>query len=133
MRLESATQYQSYIQPEWAPASWLFSPVWSVLYSIIFISFGWVFYKIYKGEIPKIVALPFAVNLISNALFTPLQFGLQSNILAFIDIVIVLGSILWFMKVIWPYARWVVLVNIPYLLWVGFATVLQGIITYLNG
>jgi len=130
--LNSSIQYRNYIQPDWAPPSWLFGPVWSVLYTIIFITFGWVFYKIYKGEIPKAVALPFAINLISNALFTPLQFGLQNNVLAFIDILIVLGSIVWLMKAIWPYARWVVYANIPYLAWVSFATVLQGTITYLN-
>jgi tryptophan-rich sensory protein len=130
--LNEATQYQNYIQPEWAPPSWLFGPVWSVLYAIIFITFSWVFYKVYKGEIPKTVALPFALNLFFNAAFTPLQFGLQNNFLAAIDIVLVLVTILWFMAAIWKHNKWIAIANIPYLAWVSFATVLQITITVLN-
>lgn len=130
--LNEANQYQNYIQPVWAPPSWLFGPVWSMLYTIIFITFGWVFYKVFKGEIPKIVALPFALNLIFNAAFTPLQFGLQNNLLAAIDIVLVLITILWFMGAIWKHNKWIAIANLPYLAWVSFATVLQITITVLN-
>ena len=48
------------------------------------------------------------------------------------DAVLVLGTLVWAMAAIWRRARWVALVNIPYLLWVGFATVLQLSITWLN-
>ena len=121
--------------PAWAPPSWLFGPVWSVLYAIIAITFGAVLYKAYKKELPFIIALPFILNLIANFLFTPIQFGLQNNILAFIDILLVLGTLLWGLLLVWkraPRYRWIVFANIPYLLWVSFATVLQGTITYLN-
>lgn len=124
--------YRELIKPEWAPPAWLFGPVWSVLYLLIAISFGYVFLKIWRGQIPRAVAIPFVINLISNAAFSPLQFGLQSNLLAAIDIVIVLGSLVWAMVAVYPYVRWVVYVNIPYLAWVSFATVLQFTITYLN-
>lgn len=130
--MNESAWYAELIKPEWAPPAWLFGPVWSVLYTIIFVSFGYVFYQIFKGKIPRLVAVPFIVNAISNALFTPLQFGLQNNVLALLDILIVLGSIIWFMKAIWPYAKWVVYVNIPYLIWVSFATFLQINITLLN-
>jgi len=127
-----AVIYTQWIQPSWAPPSWLFGPVWAVLYTIIAISFGFVFYKIYQGEIPLIVALPFVINLIANALFTPVQFGLQNLPLAAVVILIVLVTIPWMMYVIWPYAPLVAYAQIPYLLWVSFATVLQLTITYLN-
>lgn len=124
--------YAALLKPTWAPPSWLFGPVWSVLYAIIFISFAFVFYKTVKGEIGFLIALPFFLNAVFNLAFTPLQFGLQSNLLAAIDIVFVLGTLLWALVVIYPYFPWVVYVNIPYLLWVCFATVLQLTITYLN-
>lgn len=127
-----ASQYQNYLQPEWAPPSWLFGPVWSVLYTIIFITFGWVFYKVYKDKIPKAVALPFALNLIFNAAFTPLQFGLQNNLLAAIDIVLIFVTIIWLMVSIWKHNKWIAIANIPYLAWVSFATALQLTITILN-
>jgi len=124
--------YTEWIQPSFAPPSWIFGPVWSVLYILIAISFGYVFYKVFQGELPKIVALPFAINLIANFSFTPVQFGLQNLPLAAAVIVVVLITILWSMWAIWPYYKWVALMQIPYLLWVGFATVLQLSITYLN-
>lgn len=124
--------YASLIKPTWAPPSWLFGPVWSVLYIIIFTSFGYVFYQVLAGKLPKIMALPFVLNLIFNFIFTPIQFGLRSNLLATVDILLVLGTLIWALVIIYPHIRWVALMNIPYLLWVCFATVLQITITVLN-
>jgi tryptophan-rich sensory protein len=130
--MENYTWYQTLIKPTWSPPAWLFGPVWTVLYLIIALSFGTVFYKVFTKEISWIVALPFALNLVFNAAFTPLQFGLQNNLLAAIDILLVLGTLVWAMIAIWPHTRWIVYANIPYLAWVSFATVLQLSITYLN-
>ncbi|MCU0678153.1 MAG: tryptophan-rich sensory protein [Candidatus Pacebacteria bacterium] len=124
--------YATLIKPSWAPPAWLFGPVWTFLYAIIAISFGYVFYKIFTGAIPWVVAIPFLINIVANAAFTPLQFGLQNNLLAAIDILVVLVSLIAAMVMIFPYAPWVAYINIPYLLWVSFATVLQFTVTYLN-
>jgi len=130
--MNTYTWYTELIRPDWAPPAWLFGPVWSVLYLIIAVSFGTVFYKFFKGQVPGRVVLPFALNLVFNFAFTPLQFGLQSNLLAAIDILLVLGTLVWAIKAVYPYIRWVAYVQVPYLLWVSFATVLQLTITYLN-
>jgi translocator protein len=130
--MNSPEWYATLLKPTWAPPSWLFGPVWSVLYVIIAISFGTVFYKVYTKELPFIVAVPFALNLIFNALFTPLQFGLKSNLLASIDIICVLGTLVWAIVVIYPHVKWIAYAQVPYLLWVAFATILQLTITYLN-
>lgn len=130
--MEAATWYQTLLKPAWAPPSWIFGPVWSVLYVIIAISFGYVAYKYFKGTLPFMVLLPFILNVLFNVAFSPLQFGLQSNLLASIDILLVLGTMVWAGFVIYPYVPWVVYVNIPYFLWVSFATILQLTITYLN-
>jgi len=127
--------YSTLIKPDWAPPAWVFGPVWTILYAIIAVSFGTVFYKAFTRQIPWLVALPFALNLIFNFAFTPLQFGLQNNLLAAADILLVLGTLIWALVAVWhraPSLRWVVYVNTPYLLWVSFATVLQLTITYLN-
>jgi benzodiazapine receptor len=127
--------YSQLVKPSWAPPSWLFGPVWTFLYVVIALSFGKVFWMAAKKEIALIKALPFALNLIFNFAFTPLQFGLKNNLLAAIDILLVLGTLIWALYAIWhasPEIRWVVYVNIPYLLWVTFATCLQLTITYLN-
>ena len=130
--LQESALYATWQQPWFAPPAWLFGPVWSVLYLIIAISFGYVFYQVWKGNLPKRVATPFVINLIANGLFTPIQFGLENFALAAIDIIIVLITIIWAMKVIWPHARSVAYAQVPYLLWVSFATVLQLSVTYLN-
>ena len=128
----SYSWYQQLIKPTWAPPSWLFGPVWTVLYVIIAVSFGTVFYKVFKRELPVVILIPFVLNLIFNFSFTYLQFGLKSNILAAIDILLVLGTLVWAMIAIYPHIKWVAIANIPYLLWVCFATVLQLTVTYLN-
>lgn len=129
---ESYIWYQTLIKPTWAPPSWLFGPVWTVLYVIIAITFGTVFYKAFTGKLPRMVALPFALNLVFNFAFTPAQFWLKNNLLASVDILLVLGTLIWALVAVWPHLRSVVYVNIPYVLWVCFATVLQVTITWLN-
>lgn len=130
--MNQAAWYTTLIKPAWAPPAWLFGPVWTVLYVIIAVTFGYVFYLAFKEEVPWAVAMPFAFNLLFNALFTPIQFGLQNNLLATIDILLVLGTLVWALVVIYQYVPWVTYLNLPYLAWVGFATVLQLTITYLN-
>jgi len=128
----SSLWYQSLIKPSWAPPSWIFGPVWSVLYTIIILSFAYVGNLFLQKKISFIVFLPFILNFVFNLLFTTFQFGLRNNLLAAIDIFLVLATLIWALVAIWPYARWVAYVNIPYLLWVAFATILQFNITYLN-
>ncbi|MFA6608677.1 MAG: TspO/MBR family protein [Candidatus Paceibacterota bacterium] len=130
--MDTYTSYLELIKPTWAPPSWIFGPVWSVLYILIAISFGYVSYKYFKGEISFIILLPFILNLIFNFAFTPLMFGLKNLPLASIDILLTLGTLIWVIIVIYPIISWVAFMNIPYLLWVSFATVLQLTITYLN-
>jgi tryptophan-rich sensory protein len=124
--------YKKLKKPSWAPPSWLFGPVWTFLYSIIAVSFGTAFYKTYFGGLPVIVALPFALNLVFNAAFSPIQFRLRSNFFAAIDILLTLATLIWACAAVFPYVAWISIVNIPYLLWVCFATVLQLTITKLN-
>lgn len=102
------------------------------MYAGIAVTFGTVFYSVVKGKIPALVALPFALNLLFNFAFTPLQFGLRSNVLASIDILLVLGTQVWAIAAVRPFAPWIAWAQVPYLLWVMFATVLQLSITWLN-
>jgi translocator protein len=128
----SADWYNSLIQPAFAPPASVFAPVWTVLYAIIAVSYGYVLFQAIKKRVPWRVVVPFALNLLFNLAFTPLQFGLKNNWLAAADILLVLATLLWAMRAVWPHARWVALANVPYLLWVAFATVLQLSITWLN-
>jgi benzodiazapine receptor len=127
-----AAWYAQLAKPFFAPPASVFAPVWTVLYFLIALSFGYVLLQTLKRRLPFSVLLPFILNLAFNLAYTPLQFGLKNNALASIDILLVLGTLVWALAAVWPRARWVALVNVPYLLWVAFATVLQLSITWLN-
>lgn len=129
---QSYLWYATLTKPTWAPPSWLFGPVWSVLYILIAISFGSVFRMAFLKQIPLLVVLPFALNLLFNIAFTPIQFGLKNLPLAAIDVVLVLVTLIWAMIAIYPYAKWIMWMQVPYVLWVSFATILQLTVTYLN-
>ena len=128
----SAAWYAQLAKPFFAPPASVFGPVWAVLYVVIAISFGYVLVQCLRQRLPFRVLLPFVLNLIFNVAYTPIQFGLKNNLLASVDILLVLATLVWALVVVWPRARWVTLVNLPYLLWVAFATVLQLSITWLN-
>ena len=130
--MDNYTFYQELIKPTWSPPASVFGPVWSVLYVLIAVSFGRVFWMVWQKEIPAWVVLPFVLNLVTNLSFTWIQFGLKNNALASVDILLVLATLIWAMVAIYPYARWVTYIQFPYLAWVSFATVLQLTITYLN-
>lgn len=124
--------YSTLKKPFFAPPSWLFGPVWTVLYVIIFVSYGFVLWKVLKGQWSAWVLLPFAINLLANFAFTPIQFGLRNNVLALADILVVLVSLIWMIRTAAPLSTWVMWAQVPYLLWVSFATVLQATVTWLN-
>lgn len=128
----SAAWYSQLAKPFFAPPAWIFGPVWTVLYVVIAISFGFVLLQCLKKRLPFSVLLPFILNLVFNAAYTPIQFGLKNNLLASVDILLVLGTLIWALIVILRRIPWVAYVNLPYLVWVAFATVLQLSITWLN-
>ncbi len=130
--MKNSEWYTQLQRPTWAPPSFLFGQVWTVLYIIIAISYTHVVKLFAAHKIPFSILLPFILNIIFNILYTPIQFGLKDIPLATIDIVLVLITLIWALVAIYPYARWVSYINIPYVLWVLFATCLQIAIQRLN-
>lgn len=124
--------YQNLIKPSWAPPASVFGPIWTFLYALIIISYGYVFYQFFKGKISFMIILPFILNLVFNFAFTPIQFILRDNTLAFLDILLVLTTLIWAIVAIYPTHKWISYINAPYLVWVIIATTLQISITYLN-
>jgi benzodiazapine receptor len=126
------TWYDNLSKPGWTPSPGTIGLIWKILYPIILVSLGFVFYKAFRGGVPWIVALPFIINLIANILFMPIFAGLRNVPLAAADILIVLATIIWMIVAIWPHYRWVAAAQVPYLVWVSIATVLQLTITVRN-
>ena len=124
--------YNSLANPNWTPAPATIGLIWQILYPIIIVSFGFVFVQTFRGKVPWMVALPFAINLVANLIFTPIQFGMRNLPLASVDILIVWGTIIWMSIAIWLHYRWVAVAQVPYFIWVSLATVLQLSITAMN-
>jgi benzodiazapine receptor len=124
--------YNSLDKPSWTPAPATISVIWTILYPIIAISFGFVFVQAIRRKVPWPVALPFGINLVANLIFTPIEFGLRNLLLASLDILLVWATIIWMAVGIWRHSRWVVVAQVPYFTWVSIATVLQLSITAMN-
>jgi tryptophan-rich sensory protein len=124
--------YDGLVKPSWTPEPATIGAIWSLLYPVILVTFGYVFVEALRGRLPKAVAIPFAVNLAANLLFTPIQFRLRNLPLAAADILVVLATIPWMMAAVWRHHPWVALAQVPYLAWVAIATVLQLAITAWN-
>ncbi|TLM97858.1 MAG: tryptophan-rich sensory protein [Actinobacteria bacterium] len=124
--------YESLSKPSWTPAAQTIGTIWSILYPVIFVVYGYAAYLVWQGRAPRSLLVPVALNLIANFAFTPIQFGLKNLPLATVDIVIVLVTIVWSMIALWPHAKVAALALVPYLVWVATATVLQTSITLMN-
>lgn len=130
--MEGMDWYRTIKKPSWAPAETVFGQVWGVLYPIIIAVNIWVVVLFMSGRISWKIAAPFWLNILFNVLFTPIQFGLKSNTLALIDILLVDLTLIWAMVAIWPHQKVITLLFIPYLVWVIIATALQVSITWMN-
>ena len=124
--------YNSLAKPSWTPTPSTIGLVWQILYPIILVTCLFVFVQAVRRKIPRRVAMPFAINLVANLIFTPIQFGLRNLPLASVDILIVWVTILWMIAAVWRHYRWVAVAQVPYLIWVSIATVLQLSITWMN-
>jgi translocator protein len=121
-------RYAELQQPSWAPPSWLFGPVWTVLYVMIAIS-GWLVWR-RTGWSKELV--PYAVQLVLNAIWTPLCFGANAIGLALIEIVVLWAAIAWTIVTFRQVSRPAAALLLPYWAWTSFATVLNAAIWWLN-
>jgi tryptophan-rich sensory protein len=124
--------YNSLAKPSWTPPPATIGLIWQILYPIIIVTFGFVLAQTARKKLPWKTAVPFAINLASNLIFTPIQFGLRNLPLASLDILIVWTTIVWMIVAIWRHHRWVAVAQVPYLIWVSLATILQLSITAMN-
>ena len=124
--------YNSLGKPTWTPAPSTIGLIWQILYPIIVVTFGFVFVQAFRGKVPWVFALPFAINLVANLIFMPILAGLRNLPLASVDILIVWSTIIWMMVAVWPHYKWVAVAQVPYCVWVSIATVLQLSITWMN-
>jgi translocator protein len=121
--------YAELSKPLWTPPGWLFGPVWSVLYLGMAVA-AWLVWRQGNAIVPLIL---FGVQLVFNAAWSWLFFGLHNPGAAFVDIVLLLAAITATTAVFWRRSLVAGLLFVPYLAWVSFAAVLNFAIWRLNG
>lgn len=123
--------YETLTKPSWNPPNWLFGPVWTMLYILIAVS-GWLVWR--EGPSPQVrtALIVFAVQLVLNAAWSWLFFGLHRMEVALVEIVLLLGTIVVMILLFLPISRAAGMMLVPYALWVSFATVLNATLWRLN-
>jgi translocator protein len=123
--------YERLIKPSWRPPNQLFALVWSVLYLMIAVS-GWLIWR-EAGFVGATLPLAiYALQLVLNAAWTPLVFGLHRIDLGFFDIVLVWLSIVATIVLFYPIHPVAAMLLLPYLAWVTFAAALNFAVWRLN-
>lgn len=123
--MDESMRYESLRKPSWAPPAKVFMPVWIFLYVIIAWSFAFALYGVAIQLFPLVVGIPFVLNLIFNFAFTAFEFRPKNGVMALISVLLSLGTLIWAFIAIYPFWMPIAWVNIPYLLWLVFASALQ--------
>lgn len=123
--------YERLKKPPWRPPNWLFAPVWTILYVMIAVS-GWLVWREAGFAGAALPLAVYALQLVLNAIWTPLFFGLHRPDLVFVDIVLVWLSIVATIVRFAPIHAGAALLLVPYLVWVTFATALNFAVWRLN-
>ena len=124
--------YPTLVKPSFNPPSWVFGPVWTVLYLMMGIAAFLVWQKGWESGAVKTALALFAIQLILNGLWSVLFFGLRSPGLAFAEILLLWSSIGGTIVLFWRVAPIAGMLLLPYEAWVTFALVLNGAIWILN-
>jgi tryptophan-rich sensory protein len=120
--------YENLAKPAFNPPSWVFGPVWTVLYILIVVA-GWRIWRIAPTSLAMMLWL---AQIILNWLWSRTFFGAEAPWQAFAILAAILVCISGFIALAPRYARFSASLFVPYATWVTFATVLNGSIALLN-
>ena len=125
------TWYLNLNKPPFNPPNWVFGPVWVTLYLLM----GFALFLVWispPGNTKQAAMILFFIQLVFNTAWTFFFFFLENPYLAFIDIILLLIFILLTFLIFYSVNRTAGYLLLPYLLWVGFAAVLNYSIWSLN-
>ena len=125
------TWYETLNKPSFNPPNYLFGPVWTVLYILMGISL-YLILKAPKTALRKQAVVIFGIQLGLNFCWSFLFFQFHLPGVSFIEILALLISIIIMIRAFKKINKTAAYLQIPYLLWVSFASVLNGAIWYLN-
>jgi benzodiazapine receptor len=126
------TWYATLEKPVFSPPNWLFAPVWTLLYILMGIAAFLVWRKGSDDRQVKTALIVFLIQLIINASWSVVFFGLESPLFGLVVISVLWVAILVTVIQFYKISRAASVLLWPYLLWVTFAAVLNSSIWLLN-
>ena len=123
--------YAQLQKPSWNPPSWIFGPAWTALYIMMAIA-AWLVWQRGGFATERLALGLFLLQLLFNAAWSPLFFGLRNPALAFVDIALLWLALLATLLIFWRRSRLAGALLIPYLAWVSFASALNFALWRLN-
>jgi benzodiazapine receptor len=124
--------YQSLEKPSWTPPEWLFGPAWTTLYILMGVA-AWLVWRHGGWRSQKRPLTLFVVQVVLNALWSIVFFGMRNPGLGMAEIVVLWLAILATLIAFWRVSRVAGGLMVPYLGWVTFAAALNFAIWRLNG
>ncbi len=126
------TWYVTLAKPALNPPSWIFGPVWTTLYALMGIAAFLVWKKGWdRADVRKALSV-FGLQLVLNAVWSIIFFGLHSPFWALVDITLMWLTIVWTMTLFYKISKPALWLLVPYILWVSFAAYLNYSIWMLN-
>ena len=119
------TWYAALAKPALNPPSWIFGPVWTTLYLLMGIAAFLVWNKGWDRQDARKALGVFLLQLVLNAVWSIVFFGLHSPFWAFVDIVAMWLAIVWTMTLFYRISKPAMWLLLPYILWVSFAAYLN--------
>jgi translocator protein len=126
------TWYAHLIKPSFSPPNWLFGPVWTLLYLLMGISLYLIWKKEVKSQKVREAIKIFAIQLVLNALWSPIFFGAKNLLLALVVIILMWVFILKTILVFGKIDKTASYLLYPYIVWVSFASILNFSVWILN-
>ncbi len=124
-RSSVSTWYMTLPKPSFNPPSWVFGPVWTILFLMMAVAAYLIWKKGWKHREVRVALYVFLGQLVLNLLWSVLFFGLHSPLAALYEIIILWLAILMTIRVFYPLSKTAAYLLIPYILWVTFASVLN--------
>lgn len=123
--------YDSLTKPAWTPPPAWFGPVWTLLYTMMAVA-AWLVWRQGGWSQQRRPLALYAAQLVLNAAWTPLFFGLRQPGLALVAIVLLWLAILATARAFWRASKPASILLWPYAAWVGFATALNAALWSMN-
>jgi tryptophan-rich sensory protein len=124
--------YRTLTKPALNPPAWVFGPVWTSLYALMGIAAFIVWRKGLENKKVRKGLMIFGVQLILNAIWSIIFFGMHNPGLALVDIILLWVFVLWTIVAFYKISRTSVYFLVPYIMWISFAMYLNYAIWALN-